>query len=186
MTCIVGVVDTKNKRVLIGADSAGISGWDITIRKDKKVFNVGDFVIGCTSSFRMIQLLQFSFNPPDIGGKDIFEYMCTDFINAVRTCFRDGGYLQKYTDGDEKGGSFLVGYGDRLFKVDEDFQVGESAQGFDSCGAGAFYALGAIFNTKETSSAADAVMEALAAAEYFSSAVSDPFSICATNPLAKI
>jgi hypothetical protein len=174
MTCIVGFVDQKEKKVIIGGDSAGVSGLDIVIRKDEKVFKVNDFVIGCTSSFRMIQLLRFSFSPPKVHDKDIYEYMCTDFINAVRTCFRDGGYLQKYSDGDEKGGTFLVGYKDRLFKVENDFQVAESIQGYDSCGCGEKYALGAIYNTSNTK-AKLIVLESLRAAENFSNGVAAPF-----------
>ena len=58
MTCIVGMLN-KGK-VIIGADSAGVSGLDVQIRKDPKVFITGEFVIGCTTSFRMIELLQFS------------------------------------------------------------------------------------------------------------------------------
>jgi ATP-dependent protease HslVU (ClpYQ) peptidase subunit len=174
MTCIVGFIDKKNKKAIIGADSAGVAGLDITIRKDKKVFQVGEFIIGCTSSFRMIQLLQFSFTPPKVYDKDIYEYMCTDFINAVRNCFKDGGYLQKYSDGDEKGGTFLVAYKDRLFKVSGDFQVGEAMQGYDACGCGDSYALGSIFNTNKTN-ANTIVLDALKTAEYFSGGVSEPF-----------
>lgn len=93
MTCIVGYLDKKTKKVTIGGDSAGSSSNRVTIRKDVKVFKNDDFVIGCTSSFRMIQLLRFSFKPPEIKLKDIYEYMCTDFINVVRNCFKDGGYI---------------------------------------------------------------------------------------------
>ena len=71
MTCIVGYLDKKTKKVTIGGDSAGVAGLDITIRKDEKVFKVDNFIIGCTSSFRMIQLLRFSFKPPEIKQKNI-------------------------------------------------------------------------------------------------------------------
>lgn len=61
MTCIVEIVEKD--RVYIGGDSAGVSDLDITMRKDVKVFRVGDFVFGCTSSFRMMQIIRFSFKP---------------------------------------------------------------------------------------------------------------------------
>ena len=38
MTCIVGIIDRKDKEIIIGADSAGSSGSDVRIRKDVKVF----------------------------------------------------------------------------------------------------------------------------------------------------
>lgn len=174
MTCIVGIVDKS--KVIIGADSAGVdSGYNRQIRKDTKVFKVGEFVIGCTSSFRMIQLLRYSLSLPEIGKKDIYQYMCTDFINSVRECFRNGGYLQKYTDGDEKGGSFLVGHKDRLFNIQDDFQVGENADGIDACGCGSNYALGAMFT--HDGKAEDRVKKALEAACYFSSGCYPPFVI---------
>lgn len=179
MTCIVGYVDKKNNSVVIGADSAGVDGDDVTVRKDVKVFRNGHFVIGCTSSFRMIQLLRFSFKPPNINGKDIYEYMCTDFINAVRKCFEEGGYLQKFKDGDEKGGTFLVAYGNRLFKVFSDFQVAEALRGYDACGCGENYALGSIYS-RSNSNADKIVFEALSCAEYFSAGVRRPFVFCCT------
>jgi ATP-dependent protease HslVU (ClpYQ) peptidase subunit len=181
MTCIVGYVDKKTKKVIIGGDSAGVSGYDIIIRKDTKVFKVEDFVIGCTSSFRMIQLLRFSFKPPEIKTKDIYEYMCTDFITSVRKCFADGGYLQKNTTGDEKGGTFLVAYKDRLFEIQDDFQVGENLNGISAAGCGEKYALAALHtlsNIKMTSK--QKVLKTLETASFYSNGVSAPFVIMST------
>jgi hypothetical protein len=42
MTCIVAVKD-KHGNITMGADSAGISGWDLTIRSDPKVFITGPY-----------------------------------------------------------------------------------------------------------------------------------------------
>jgi len=177
MTCIVGIVDKKAKRVVIGGDSAGVADSNIFIRKDEKVFKNKDFIIGCTSSFRMIQLLRFSFNPPKIE-REIFEYMCTNFIDEVRNCFKNGGYLQKFTDGDEKGGVFLVGCKDRLFKIDNDFQVAENLNGINACGCGQDFALGALYVLlEEDISIEDKALKALEAAEYSSQNVCRPFII---------
>ena len=176
MTCIVGMVDKKNKNVIIGADSGGSSDTNTFIRKDGKVFKNGEFVIGCTSSFRMIQLLRFSFIPPEINGKDIYEYLCTDFINAVRECFKNNGYLYKGQGGEESGGTFLVAYKDRLFKIEDDFQVGETTSEFNSCGSGEDLALGALFSLADTNLDVEKKLrKSLEAAEYFSSSVSSPF-----------
>lgn len=185
MTCIVGYIDRVKKEVLIGGDSAGVSGLDITIRKDTKVFKVGDFVIGCTSSFRMIQLLRFSLLLPRIHDKDIYEYMCTDFVNAVKDCFSTGGFLQKYPEGDNKGGIFLVGYKDRLFYVGEDFQVGESVVNYAAAGCGKFYALGSLAVLEDMlSTKLDAnhiITKALETATKFSGGVCEPYTILSTT-----
>lgn len=182
MTCIVGFVDKKGKKVIIGADSAGVCGWYLTIRKDPKVFRVGDFIIGCTSSFRMMELLQFSFKPPMPGKKeDLYKYMCTTFIDQVRKTFKDGGWIQKESE-QEKGGKFLVGYKNRLFFVDNDFQIGEPLHGIDAVGCGAEFALGALYTNKQyfPVDGVTMVIRSLEAANKFSAGVAKPFNVLTT------
>lgn len=180
MTCIVGYRDTENNRVVMGADSAGSTSYEIRIRKDTKIFKNGDFVIGCTSSFRMIQILRFSFKPPEVGDKDIYEYMCTDFVDAVRESFSNGGYLYKSNEV-EKGGIFLIAYKDRLFCIESDFQVGEVYDTFNSVGCGDSYALGAMHVIKDRKMQAEKkVIKALESASYFSTGVRPPFNILTT------
>jgi len=68
MTCIVGI--QHDGRVYIGGDSAGVAGYSITSRADAKVFTVGPYVMGFTSSFRMGQLLRYGLKapkPPVVG-----------------------------------------------------------------------------------------------------------------------
>jgi hypothetical protein len=55
MTCIVGIVE--NGKVYMGGDAAGVNGYSVRVRKDPKLFKVGEFLFGYTSSFRMGQLL---------------------------------------------------------------------------------------------------------------------------------
>jgi hypothetical protein len=108
MTCIVGIAE--NGRVYLGGDSAGVAGWDLTVRGDPKVFQNGECVFGFTSSFRMGQLLRFSFMPPAQPlGSDNYAHMCTTFVNEVRECLKRGGFASK-KDEAEAGGNFLVGY----------------------------------------------------------------------------
>lgn len=182
MTCIVGMIDRKTNKVIIGADSAASTNDSVVIRKDTKVFKKGAFVIGCTSSFRMIQLLRFKLVLPDINDKDIYEYLCTDFIDAVRECFSEGGFLQKDKDNQELGGQFLVGYKDRLFMVDSDFQVAESDNDYSCIGCGESYAMGALYAVEnEEINAYEKVYKALHAAALFSPFVGEPFYCESTN-----
>ena len=189
MTCIVGLIDKKNHNVIIGGDSASSGLNNITIRKDTKVFKNGDFVFGCTSSYRMIQLLMYSFTPPPIT-KEIHEYLCTDFITAMRECFRENGFIQKRDGGDEQGGTFLIAYKNRLFKIEDDFQVGESSDGYDACGCGQDFALGSLHSTDFTdkiytpSTALEAhgrIELALKASEHFCMGVGQPFILIETE-----
>ncbi len=182
MTCIVGLVDKKHNNVVIGADSVAIADNSFTIRKDSKIFINDKFIIGCSGSFRMMQLIRFSFKPPRIGLKDIYEYLCTDFINSLRECFKQGGYLQRFEYGDEKGGVFLLAYEDRLFKIDSDFQVGESDNGMYACGCGDEFAIGALYALEHSTDfdAHSKVEIALSAASHHSF-VHPPFVIYETN-----
>lgn len=177
MTCIVGLIDKKNDKVYIGGDSAGVGGLDIRERKDVKVFKVGEFVIGCTSSFRMIQLIRFSFNPPKIHADvDVYRYMCTEFVDALRQCFKNGGFA-KTVNGEESGGTFLVAYKNRLFEIEDDFQVAENFDDYSSCGCGFKYALGALNVVDDTLSPEDKIKKALETAVKFSAGVRPPFVI---------
>lgn len=174
MTCIVGII--ANKKVYIGGDSAGVDDLNIVIRKDVKVFKVGKFIIGCTTSFRMIQLIRFSFTPPKVPkDKDIYEYMCTDFIDELRKCFKRGGFLT-IDNSVESGGRLLVGYQDRLFQIESDFQVGESVDGLDSVGCGQQYAKGALSALKNNPPV-ERINKTLEIVTHFSGGVRPPFVI---------
>jgi hypothetical protein len=105
MTCIVGIVD-KGK-IYIGGDSAGLTGWDLCVRNDKKVFVNNGFAMGFSSSFRMGQLLAYALKPPEIKpGDDLMRFMAVDFINAVRECLKSGGWASREKE-TENGGNFL-------------------------------------------------------------------------------
>lgn len=181
MTCIVGIVDTEKNNVVIGGDSAASNGAGVFIITDSKVFKNSEFIFGCTSSFRMIQLLKYSFKPPKVKNKDIYKYMCTDFINGVRKCFTDGGYIQRDTDGSELGGFFLVGYKNRLFKVEQDFHVSENLNGVNAVGCGGNYALGSLLTCIDTNmSSNEKVLKSLEVAEFLSEGVRGPFVLMNT------
>jgi hypothetical protein len=179
MTCIVGVC--HEGRVLIGADSAGIAGYDRTIRADRKVFKNGEFVMGFTSSFRMGQLLAVKLAPPHYHPDvDVWRYMVGDFVEAARACLRTGGFSE-INNAVERGGIFLCGFRGRLFKIESDFQVGESVDGFDAAGCGESYALGSLAET-DGWALHDRVLHALSAAERFSAGVKGPFHIEEASP----
>ncbi len=172
MTAIVGLV--QQERVYIGGDSAGVAGLSLTVRADTKVFRNGGYLFGFTTSFRMGQLIRHSLEPPEPTG-DLERFMSTTFVDALRTCLKDGGWARKDSDREE-GGTFLVGVRGRLFTVHEDYQVGEGADPYAAVGSGADIALGALFATAGTRmSPRRRVDVALQAAERFSAGVRAPF-----------
>lgn len=175
MTCIVGFVD-RYKNIYLGGDSAGVSGLNITIRKDPKVFKIGKVVMGYTSSFRMGQLLRFKLKiPKQPRQMDDYKYMCTLFIDAVRKCLKDNGYA-KVSNNEETIGEFIVGYKGCLYDINDDLQVGMSEENYDVCGCGSSYALGSLA-TNQDLSPKSRVLKALQVAEKFSGGVRKPFRV---------
>jgi hypothetical protein len=144
MTCIVGIAE--GGRVYLGGDSAGVAGYQITVRADAKVFSVGPYIMGFTTSFRMGQLLHHTFKPPKPKG-NLDRFMVAEFIPAVMDCLDDGGWLNT-ENGRRDGGTFLVGLGGRLFVIYDDFQVGDSTDGYDAVGCGADIAFGSLHTSK--------------------------------------
>lgn len=175
MTCIVGRV--HDGKVTLGADSIGVGGYDYTIRKDKKLFRLGEFIVGCSGSYRMIQLIQYKFHPPTIpDGMEMHEYMVVHFIEELRKVLKDGGFAEVNMNV-EKGGTFLIGIRDRLFQIQPDFQVKEGSSGTDSVGCGQDYALGAML------AGAD-LEKALQVAEQCSCGVKGPFHFLTTESVS--
>ncbi len=181
MTAIAGFV--HEGKVWIGGDSAGVDGrFALTVRADQKVFRSGEFVMGFTSSFRMGQLLRYTLTvPPWKEKQDLFEYMVNDFIGAVRNCLKAGGYAEKHDDA-ERGGTFLVGVRGRLFCIQSDYQVSESADGYEACGCGELICSGALFATRNfIGPPVERMKVVLEAAERHSAGVRAPFHILSTE-----
>jgi hypothetical protein len=196
MTCIVGLVD--DGAVYMGGDSAGVEGLRIGVRADEKVFHLNEkswrtrldprellkpvnhlVVMGFTSSFRMGQLLQYNLRLPKgmANAKDLYGFMVTDFISAVRETLKEGGY-SKVSENVESGGTFLVGLRGRLFCIEDDFQVGENIESYHAVGCGSDLALGSMYATgKMGLPPRERVHLALEAAETWSAGVSQPFVI---------
>lgn len=188
MSCVVGIVE-KSEIILCADSIAFDDDGAAEVRRDPKVFETKPFVIGCVESPRMAQLLRYSLTMArPKRGQYPFEFMATTFVDAVRRCFRDGGFARKENES-ERGGCFLVGFAGRLFRVDDDFGLAESAQSFDAIGAGGPAALSALhaqeavlLNARRAKrpmqyAARDRALDALGAAERTTNTVRRPF-IC--------
>lgn len=171
MTCIVGIV--QKDHIIIGGDSAATSGESISIIKDPKVFKIGTFLFGCEGSFRFIQAIKHMFVAPKLANKDINKFMCIDVVNEImRVC--EDSKLSKTEN--NKFGSALIGFKNRIFELDDDFQVFESDTGLYALGGSGDIALGSLYTSQGLNSH-DRCLKALEAAETFNTAVSKPFTI---------
>jgi len=174
MTCVIAI--KQDGVVYMGADSAGSNLYNIRTRVDPKIYKVGPFMFGFTTSFRMGQLLGHAFVAPDRDPRISTEkFMATAFIDAVRNCLKNGGWASK-TNETEEGGTFLVAYEGRIFEVDSDYQVGESVLPYEAVGCGAETAMGSLYTTNAMQMEPNKRIEmALQAAEEFSCGVRSPF-----------
>lgn len=185
MTCIAGLVEV-NGRVWIGGDSAGSNQYQLTVRRDPKVFRIGDILFGTAGSFRMAQLLRCAFMPPPHpDGMDTERYLVKVFIDAVRQLFKDAGAAKAVND-QEQGNYFLLGYRRQLWRVEPDYQVGQALEGYDAVGTGAEVAFGALYVLQHGGAPSltprDKIRLTLEAAEQWQPAVRRPFTIDALEP----
>jgi ATP-dependent protease HslVU (ClpYQ) peptidase subunit len=176
MTAIVAVV--KEGKVWIGGDSAGTSGWSLSTVADPKVFINGEFIFGYTTSFRMGQLLEHSFTPPEPDeNQNCTKFMVKKFIPAVKDCLKDGKF-QKTKEEQDVGGNFLVGYRGQLYSIESDYQVMKVKQNYNACGCGKDISLGSLFSTETLDLSPERrITIALDAAVEFCAGVRGPYTI---------
>ncbi len=176
MTCVVGLIG--DECMVMGADSAGVAGSDLTIRKDPKVFTIRqkngpDALLGFCGSFRMGQILMSLELPEDKstgeGSDTHWRFLVNKVVPVIRKMLKEGGY-SRVANNTETGGNFLLAYRGGMYEFDSDFQVGEPTTSYAAVGAGASYALGALdymYNNLDLQdrSASDVVREVLEVAE---------------------
>ena len=186
MTCVVALI--HENKVLLGGDAAASDDKSglIFSRIDPKVFKVGQFGIAFVDSFRMGQILQYSWVPPlykpSVGFKNLDKFMRTKFVESIKESFKENGYGNQVAgsseDGDE-GGVFLIsvqGSG-RIFTMDSDFHIGEADLQYMAGGAGQEIALGSLYSTTSIKTPRRRVRMALEAAAKFNMSVRPPFTI---------
>lgn len=181
MTAIAAVRTKTN--VVMGADSAGMNtgSYSLYIRRDKKIFRVGPFVIGYTTSFRMGQLLRFGSGDLSLDrlkpAGDGLAFMVRAFVPRMREILKNEGFMT-VKDNVERGGQFLVAYGRRLFTIHGDLQVEELHEDYAACGCAEGVIWGSLYSTDGDPHGR--VRLALEAAEHHSGGVRRPFVLMET------
>jgi hypothetical protein len=75
-------------------------------------------------------------------------YLIVDFIDALRTCLKEGGFAKR-EDEKEVGGKCLLGFQGRLFLIDSDYQISESQDDYAAIGIADDVALGVLYAKKD-------------------------------------
>lgn len=177
MTVAVGVC-TKDG-VLLGADSASLSGWGVHMRADPKLVQLGDrFAVAATVSYRLLQIVAYQVEPPKaLTGVTKHKCLARDWVPAVIAALDE----HSYEPGEEED-ELLVAWKDELFRVRGDFSVQQVTDRYDAIGAGEDYALGALdaLNEKGCCTDDELLSRALATAARRCAAVRPPFVFAKT------
>tara|TARA_Y100000034_G_scaffold136870_1_gene216550 strand:+ start:2931 stop:3464 length:534 start_codon:yes stop_codon:yes gene_type:complete len=174
MTCIVGIVE--NKKVYLGADSCASNNYTWNSSGNHKLFKTGDFLIGGTSSFRMIDLLAYKLYVKKAKKIDTMTFMKTTFIDSIRELFSKNGYSE-ISKNQEVGGNFLIGFDKQIFEIQNDFSVLVIPEWGFSVGSGQDAARGSLYTTRNSNNPKKRLLKALAAAEAVVPSVRGPFNI---------
>ena len=186
MTVIVGI--EHRGRVWIGGDSAGTdeSGSQHNMLEPRKVFRVGDVLMGCAGSLRMAQVLAHGLKlPARDAPKSDESYLAIDFIAAVRELLQTAGCLCRQESGqDHLDGTLLIAYRGKLYTVDSDCNVNRNRKHFDAVGCGGRYARGALAVMTEPDPA-KRVLAALRATCSLNSDCRPPFVVLCDPPVGR-
>jgi len=172
VTCIVGIA--QDGAVVLAGDSAGSSAGheEIYTFNNAKVFRLGAYGIGFTTSYRMGQILRYETDLPEPPQADLERFMATTFVDVLRRSFERGGFSR----GLGEHGSILVGVQGCLFAIGTEYQVLSGATPYLAVGSARRTAYGALFaldsSTKKPRERAEI---ALRAAQRFNSGVRAPF-----------
>lgn len=122
MTCIIAL--QTDKELYIGGDLLASDFHTKGKMKSDKVFCVGDFIFGFCGSFRMHDLLRYSFSPPERSvNEDTMTYIVNAVIPTIKATFANGGYGTHPVDSDNVGGNFIMCYEGVVYEIQDDYSV---------------------------------------------------------------
>ena len=145
MTTIVGMC--KNGTVILGADSQVTDDdrRNNSLRMEKITKNNGYLIAGAGDA-TPCDILQHIFIPPVptvAERKNLYKFMITKFVPAMREALEENGWKPLPTDSDS-GFSMLIAFDGELFDIGDDFSVLLNDKGIYGVGNGRKYAIGAL------------------------------------------
>lgn len=175
MTCIVGI--QKGNTVWLGGDSAATDGLslDRTIIKDPKVFIKDEFAFGVCGSPKVLDALAHVIDIPAQLGDNDRSYLVGIVVPAIRSGLQQLDATVTAQSGETMfEGELLLGYRGRLYTIESNFQLIQSANGTASIGSGGPIAIGSLAATRGKSPRRR-IMCALKAAAALNAGVAPPF-----------
>jgi ATP-dependent protease HslVU (ClpYQ) peptidase subunit len=146
MTTIVAVV--KNGNVTMGADSqvTDDSRPNMHARMEKITKNNGWLIAGSGDS-TPCDIFQHIFIPPVPNSnerKDLYKFMITKFVPAMREALEENGWKEDDKD-PSSGFSMLFAFDGEVFDIGSDFSVLLNSDGIYGVGNGSKIAIGALY-----------------------------------------
>ena len=124
MTCVAGLV--HNGTVYMGGDSISVDGSSTfdTANQDK-VFSNGPFMYAIAGSWRIRDIMQYSFVAPDHDPRLTDDhYMKTEYSQALMSCFEKNKFVRfKDEVATIKGAGLIIGYRGALYQLNSDFAI---------------------------------------------------------------
>ena len=132
----------------MGADSQVTDGTrkNNHVKMEKITKNNGYLIAGSGDS-QPCDILQHIFIPPVPNTnerKDLYKFMITKFVPAMRECLEENGWKPDREDKDS-GFSMLFAFDGELFDIGDDFSVLLNSDGIYGVGAGSQFAIGALY-----------------------------------------
>lgn len=144
MTCIIALRDKETGTVYLAGDKLGSNGSTKAVYKDPKVFQIGHFCFGYTSSFYMGQLLKYHWKQPcKTMHQDEDGYIFKDVVQSLKKVFKDNNFGHEQNGHEPDFGQFIMVYKGRIFEVQGNMSLLET-DNLSSVGCGKSHALGAV------------------------------------------
>lgn len=137
--------------VVIGYDSqvSESDGRKYNLPDDfPKFFEVGKYSIGVAGDYRAVNILSFSFSPPDpqeIVGPELDRFMVSKFVPALKKCFDANSYGKD----DEQGSLIMVVVNSTAYEIGSNYDCLRDSKGLYALGSGGSFALGALYGLAE-------------------------------------
>lgn len=174
MTCIVGIV--KGNNVWLGGDRAATDlGLNRTLIKEPKVFEKGSIGFGVCGLPKIQDALKHTIEIPLFSGGDPKAYLVGEVVPAIRDGLKKLECTEEHHGQHYFYGAMLIGFMGRLFQLEGNFQLVESAKCFDAVGSGAEPALGSLRSSRGRPRAR--LLKALSVSAENNAGVAPPFDV---------
>lgn len=183
MTCIIGL--EYKGCVYMGSDAA-MSDEDTitTCSPTEKLFivNNSNIILGVYGSIRLMQTLHygFTFSTQQKVDESDEKYLIVDFIDELKSYLESKNVLLEDKLPDSE---ILIAFNKKLYRIDQEFQVFKTFNGYNAIGSGEYVAQGAleILKNDDQYSPEQKLIKALDTAVLHVQSVRGPYHILKMN-----